>query len=154
MKAIVDDFSTWLKAKILLLAVALLWGSMLLLSATVQIPLSLLSAKLKNQALKDLCYSYWMIQDHFCGVILSGHHETTVSAMIGHYYKQGSKTAAGMRVVVDWLFKVIFGQLNHCVGAIEKHDTFRFNGWFATAGFFAYWFNLYCVITYIQRVSL
>lgn len=136
---------TWLESKLILVAVALLWGSMIVICSPIQIPFSLWAMRTNRRGIQDLCYSFWMIQDQACNMILSGHHETTVSAMIGYYSQSGSKTAASMRVLVDYLFKKISGQLNHCVGAVENHDTFRFNRRYAAVGFCCYWANLFII---------
>jgi hypothetical protein len=139
----------WAKARCLLVMVALTWSSMIAFCAAIQLPLTIAALFGKRQAVMDACYSLWMIQDQHTGTILSGHHETTVSAMIGHYSLQGSKTANAMRTIVDALWRWVFKQPNHCITAIEAHDTFRFNGLHAVLGFVLYWTNLFFIVYWV-----
>jgi len=48
-----------------------------------------------------------------------GHADGTVSSRVGVLYLNGSKTAAGVRAVVDFIFYIALQQKNHCVESIE-----------------------------------
>lgn len=126
-----------IKAKIFLLLVAVIWGSMIWACWKIQVPLLLASFVTKSASLREWNYSLWMVQDQATCFLLSGHHETTVSSAIGELSKT-SDTAEHMRRVVDWLFLAFAGQRDHCRRAIEEHDTHRFNIKYAAIGVTSY----------------
>lgn len=108
-----------IKAKLLLLSVALVWLIMIIAMAPLQLPITFLAWPFK--ALRGYRYKIWIAQDQLVNAIHNGNPDITVSSRIGWMAEQGSKTAKYMAVVVDWLFYVSIGQVNHCRASIE-HD--------------------------------
>lgn len=108
-----------IRAKLLLLSIALTWGALIILMSPFQLPVTLLGAL--GEPFKRYRYGIWIAQDQFVNVIHGGNPDVTVSSKIGYMAAQGSKTATAMAVVVDWLFKKAVGQENHCAVSIE-HD--------------------------------
>lgn len=113
----------WLKAKLLLLSVALVWLLAIIAMAPLQLPVTLLAIPLKR--LRGYRYKLWIAQDQLVNAIHNGNPDITVSSMIGYMAEQGSKTAAAMAVVVDWLFYAAIGQVNHCRASIERDEDHR-----------------------------
>lgn len=109
-----------LKAKFLLLSVALVWMLFILVMAPLQLPVTLLAWPVKG--LRGYRYKIWIAQDQLVNAIHNGNPDITVSSRIGWMAEQGSKTAASMAVVVDWLFYVAIGQVNHCRASIERDE--------------------------------
>ena len=63
----------------------------------------------------------WLAQDQDINAMYFGNPDITISSKIGYMKLQGSKTASAMAVVVDLMFYVAVGQINHCVVSVE-HD--------------------------------
>ena len=52
-------------------------------------------------------------------VLFGGHADETVSSRVGFLYISGSKTAIGVKMVIDAMFYLALQQTNHCVSSIE-----------------------------------
>ncbi len=113
---------TWLKAKLLLLSVALIWAFFICISLPVQLPITLASFLVRNERLKIYVWGFWIWQDQAVNAILGGNPDVTVSSKVGYMAEQGSSTAQAMAVVIDLLFKVAVGQENHCAVSIERDE--------------------------------
>jgi uncharacterized membrane protein YhaH (DUF805 family) len=111
---------SWIKAKLLLLSVALVWLFFIAVLSPLQLPVTLLAIPFKR--LRNYRYKLWIAQDQLVNAIHNGNPDITVSSRIGWMAEQGSKTAAAMAVVVDWLFYIATGQVNHCRAAIERDE--------------------------------
>lgn len=109
-----------IKAKLLLISVALVWLLFIVVMLPVQLPVTLLAWPLPW--LRSYRYKIWIAQDQLVNAIHNGNPDITVSSRIGWMAEQGSKTAASMAVVVDWLFYVAIGQKNHCRASIERDE--------------------------------
>ena len=110
----------WLKAKLLLMSVAAVWLLAIIVMAPLQLPVTLLAIVIKP--MRGYRYKIWIAQDQLVNAIHNGNPDITVSSQIGYMAEQGSKTAAAMAVVVDWLFYVAIGQVNHCRASIERDE--------------------------------
>lgn len=110
----------WIKAKLLLLSVAVTWLFFIMVMSPIQLPVTLLAIKVKQ--LRGYRYKLWISQDQLVNAIHNGNPDITVSSRIGWMAEQGSKTAAAMAIVVDWLFYVAIGQVNHCQASIERDE--------------------------------
>lgn len=117
----------WLKAKIILALIAVVWASMIIISSPLQVPLTILG-RLKSEKLKAASYSFWIWQDQGVNVIVSifamrpANPDVTVSSKVGYMAENGSKTAAAMAFIIDWLFWIAIRQKNHCYASIERDE--------------------------------
>jgi hypothetical protein len=107
----------WLKAKLLLLSISVVWIFFILAMLPLQLPVTLLAIKFKR--LRGYRYKLWISQDQLVNAIHNGNPDVTVSSRIGYMAYHGSKTAKVMASVVDWLFYIAIGQKNHCFVSIE-----------------------------------
>lgn len=113
---------TWLKAKLLLLSVALIWAFFIFICLPIQLPTTFARFFTRNERLKRYVWGFWIWQDQAVNAILGGNPDVTVSSKVGYMAEQGSKTAAAMAVVIDLLFKVAVNQDNHCAASIERDE--------------------------------
>lgn len=117
----------WLKAKLLLLSVALVWAFFIYNVWEVQLAITLLGC-FPNKVLRGLRYGFWIVQDQAVNVVVSalllkvGNPDVTVSSKVGYMAEQGSKTAAAMAKVIDLLFKLAVNQDDHCAASIERDE--------------------------------
>lgn len=117
----------WLKAKLLLLSVALIWAFFIYSVWEIQLVITLLGI-IPSKVLRGLRYGFWIVQDQMVNVVVSafmlrvGNPDVTVSSKVGYMAEQGSKTAKAMAVVIDLLFKLAVGQENHCAVSIERDE--------------------------------
>ncbi len=110
---------TSIKAKLLLLAIAVVWGLLIVLMLPFQLPVTLAGI---HPRLKRYRYGVWLAQDQMVNAIFGGNHDVSVSSKLGYMSEQGSKTAIAMAKVVDWMFYVAVGQKNHCRASIERDE--------------------------------
>lgn len=110
---------SWLKAKFILLVIAIVWGYLILVMAPIQIPVTMLGT-LKR--FKRYRWAFYIAQDQAVNAILGGNPDVTVSSKVGYMAEQGSKTAKAMAVVIDFLFYVAVGQKDHCAESIERDE--------------------------------
>lgn len=113
---------TWLKAKLLLLSVALIWAFFICISLPVQLPITIASFLVSNERLKRYVWGFWIWQDQAVNATLGGNPDVTVSSKVGYMAEQGSKTAKVMASVIDFLFYVAVGQKDHCAVSIERDE--------------------------------
>ena len=106
---------TWLKAKLLLLSVALIWAFFICISLPVQLPITLASFLISNERLKRYVWGFWIFQDQAVNAILGGNPDVTISSKVGYMAEQVSKTAKAMAVVIDLLFKVSAADNNYFI---------------------------------------
>jgi hypothetical protein len=107
---------TWLKAKVLLATIAVLWLFFIVIMLPLQLPVTLLAPKSRYT------WAIWIGQDQMVNALLFGNPDITISSRIGYHAKRGSKTALAMEKVVDWLFYKIAGEKNHCRTHIELDE--------------------------------
>ena len=109
------------KAAIILIAVLVVWAALLLLTwrGWYQIFCTIAAFVSKHDAVKAYNYKLWLAQDQDVNVIFNGSEDETISSRIGAAYLNGSKTAVGVRFIVDLLFYVAIQQKNHCIESIE-----------------------------------
>lgn len=110
----------WIKAQLILLSIALVWLFFIVIMSPLQLPVTLLAIKVKN--LRGYRYKLWISQDQLVNAIHNGNPDITVSSRIGWMAERGSRTASAMAVVVDWLFYIAIGQVNHCRASIERDE--------------------------------
>ena len=115
------NWKSWLKAKALLLSVAICWLLLIILMSPIQLPLTLLR-KPRSTLIGRYTYGLWIGQDQLVNAIHAGNPDITVSSKVGYMSQQGSKTARAMEIVIDWLFYVATKQENHCYVSIEKDE--------------------------------
>lgn len=115
-----DKIITFLKAKLLLMSVAIVWGFFIIVTAPLQIPVTLLAWPIKS--LRNYRYKIWIAQDQLVNALHNGNPDITVSSRIGYMAERGSKTAIYMAKVVDWLFYFSIGQKDHCRASIERDE--------------------------------
>ena len=109
-----------LKAKLLLLSVALVWLFFIIVMSPIQLPVTVLAIWFKP--LRGYRYKLWISQDQLVNAIHNGNPDITVSSRIGWMAEQGSKTATAMAKVVDFLFYIAIGQRDHCRVSIERDE--------------------------------
>mgnify|MGYP003656855917 CR=1 FL=1 len=109
----------WLKAKLLLLSVAITWLFFMVIMSPLQLPVTLLAIPIKS--MRRYRWSIFIAQDQLVNALHNGNPDITVSSRVGYMARQGSKTAYAMAKVIDFLFYVAIGQKNHCDVSIE-HD--------------------------------
>lgn len=109
----------FIKAKLLLLSVALVWGVLIMLMLPFQLPVTIAGIHPK---LKRYRYGVWIAQDQMVNAIHFGNPDVTVSSKVGYMAEQGSKTAKAMAAVIDLLFKLAVNQDNHCQVSIERDE--------------------------------
>ena len=122
--------SPMLKSRLILLAILLVWAGLLLLNwrGWWQIFVTLLSYAIKDDILALYCYGLWIAQDQDVNSMFFGNPDVTVSSKVGTLKLLGSKTALYTANVIDKMFYIATGQVNHCVASIEhdeKHYTFK-----------------------------
>jgi hypothetical protein len=110
----------WLKAKFILLTVAIVWLFFIVVMLPLQLPVTVLAWPIKP--LRGYRYKIWIAQDQLVNAILNGNPDVTVSSMVGYMSLNGSKTARHMERVIDWLFYIAIGQENHCRESIEYDE--------------------------------
>jgi hypothetical protein len=111
---------TWLKAKFLLLSVAIVWLFFIVVMSPLQLPVTIAAIKFKQ--LRAYRYKIWIAQDQLVNALHNGNPDITVSSMVGYMAEQGSKTAKAMAAVIDFLFYISIGQRNHCAVSIERDE--------------------------------
>lgn len=109
----------FIKAKLLLLSVAVTWLLLIILMLPFQLPVTLAGIHPK---LRRYRYGVWIAQDQMVNAIHKGNPDVTVSSKVGYMAEQGSKTAKTMAVVIDLLFKIAVNQDNHCAASIERDE--------------------------------
>jgi hypothetical protein len=112
--------TAFIKAKLLLISVGLVWLFFIIVMAPLIVPVTLLA--IKFESLRGYRYKLWIAQDQLVNAIHNGNPDITISSRVGFMANQGSKTAIAMAVVIDWLFYVTIGQVNHCRVSIEKDE--------------------------------
>ena len=110
----------FIRAKLLLLSVALTWLALIIFMLPIQLPVTLLGGL--NATTKRYRYGFWIAQDQMVNAIHGGNPDVTVSSKVGYMAEQGSKTAKAMAVVIDLLFKLAVNQDNHCQVSIERDE--------------------------------
>jgi len=110
----------FIKAKLLLLSIALVWGFILIVLSPLMLPVTLLAIPIK--AIRRYRYELWISTDQLVNVIHNGNPDVTVSSKVGYMARQGSKTAQAMAAVIDLLFKLAVNQDNHCQASIERDE--------------------------------
>lgn len=109
----------FIKAKLLLLSILIVWGSLIVLMLPFQLSVTLAGIHPK---LRRYRYGVWIAQDQLVNAIHGGNPDITVSSKVGYMAENGSKTAKIMAVVIDFLFKVAVNQDNHCQASIERDE--------------------------------
>lgn len=109
--------ASFIKAKLLLISVALVWLFFIAVMSPLQLPVTLLAWPFES--LRGYRYKLWIAQDQLINAIHNGNPDITVSSRVGYMAHNGSKTAKAMAAVIDWLFYVTIGQKNHCYESIE-----------------------------------
>ena len=110
----------FIKAKLLLLSVAVVWAYIIIVLLPIMLPVTLLA--IPFEGLRRYRYAMWISTDQLVNAIHNGNPDVTVSSKVGYMAEQGSKTAQAMAVVIDLLFKVTVGQENHCQASIERDE--------------------------------
>lgn len=111
---------TWIKAKFFLLSIATVWLFFIIVMSPLQLPVTMLAIKVSR--LRGYRYKLWISQDQLVNAIHNGNPDITVSSRIGWMAERGSRTASAVAVVVDWLFYIAIGQVNHCRASIERDE--------------------------------
>ncbi len=139
----------WLKAKIGLLIISIVWLSLIVVCLPVMLVALIYD---KKRADIDWLYSLFLAQDFLVSAILGNHHNTTISALLGHMKTKGSKTGTLMAKVVDLLFKIARNEDEHCVNAMKPTDVYYFSARRAIAGFVLYVLGM--VLVYLAVVGI
>jgi hypothetical protein len=108
---------TFIKAKLLLLSVALVWLFFIIVMAPLIVPVTI--AAIWFRQLRPYRYKLWIAQDQIVNAIHNGNPDETISSRVGYMAKNGSKTAKKMAIVIDFIFYIAIGQRNHCAVCIE-----------------------------------
>tara|TARA_R110000851_G_scaffold183012_1_gene332113 strand:- start:1066 stop:1485 length:420 start_codon:yes stop_codon:yes gene_type:complete len=134
---------TNIKAKIFLLLIGAVWGSLIL----IMLPL-LIVVFLYDKVRQDIDWlrSMLLAQDHLTNAILGGHYLTTISSLLGHLRELGSATGTAVANVVDWGFYVTISQENHCTVSMEKTDVYDWSSSRALLGASVYFGGIYLLV--------
>ena len=111
----------YLKAKVFLLLVAILWLSLII----AMLPLMVIAVIFD----RDWLYSLFLSQDHLVNVVLGGHYLTTISSQLGKLRQDGSRTGTVAADFVDWLFYIARKEIRHCDNAMQPDDIYTFKPW-------------------------
>ena len=110
----------WLKAKLLLLSIALTWAVLIVIMSPLQLPVTVVAIWVEK--LRLYRYGLWIAQDQLVNAIHAGNPDVTVSSKVGYMAREGSETASAMAKVIDWGFLKFTGQVNHCRVSIETDE--------------------------------
>lgn len=110
----------WIKAKLLLLSIAIVWAYVILALSWLILPVTL--AAIKFESLRKFRYGLWIATDQLVNAIHAGNPDITISSRVGYMAEQGSKTATAMAYIIDLLFYIAIGQENHCAVSIERDE--------------------------------
>lgn len=110
----------FLRAKMLLLSIAVIWAYIIIVLSPLLIPVTLLA--IPFEGLRRYRYALWISTDQLVNAIHLGNPDVTVSSKVGYMAEQGSNTAKAMAVVIDLLFKLAINQDNHCAVSIERDE--------------------------------
>lgn len=122
-----DSMSPLFKSRLVLLTILVLWASLLIGTwrGWYQILVTILAWVLNNEKLNLYRYGLWIAQDQDVNALIFGNPDVTVSSKLGYMKQQGSRTAQYAANVVDKMFYIAVGQVNHCVASIE-HDELHY----------------------------
>lgn len=127
--------STSLKAKLFLLLVAVVWGSLIYSIWKFQLVVTLLGL-LPYERLKELSKNIWTAQDNMVNVIVTfivfgraGNPDVTVSSKVGVLQKLENETADKMAKFINKGFEVANGQKDHCRESIEHDEVHVLGEW-------------------------
>ena len=110
----------FIKAKFLLISVAVAWAYILIALSPLILPVTLLA--IPFESLRKYRYALWISTDQLVNAIHFGNPDVTVSSKVGYMAEKGSKTAKAMAVAIDLLFKLAVNQDNHCQASIERDE--------------------------------
>ena len=110
----------FMKAKLLLLSVAVVWAYIIIVLLPIMLPVTLLA--IPFEGLRRYRYAMWISTDQLVNAIHNGNPDITVSSKVGYMAEQGSKTATTMAAVINSLWYIGTGQRNHCIKAIERDE--------------------------------
>lgn len=110
----------WVKAKLLLISIAIVWLYVLVAISWLIIPVTL--AAIKFESLRRFRYGLWIATDQLVNAIHNGNPDVTVSSKVGYMAEHGSKTATAMAYIIDLLFYIAIRQENHCAVSIERDE--------------------------------
>lgn len=116
------NLKVFLKSKLLLLSVAVVWTFFICVCLPLQLPITVARFVIKNDKLKRYVWGWWIWQDQAVNAIHGGNPDVTVSSKVGYMAEKGSKTAQAMAIVIDFIFLVAVGQKNHCQVSIERDE--------------------------------
>jgi len=91
-------------------------------------------------------------QDLVVNRILGGDHKTYVSSVLGNMKTNKSRGGTYAANFVDWWWKLVFKQANHCIGAMKPTDIYDFSARRAIAGVVMFWLNLYLIYLGVQAL--
>lgn len=110
----------WLRAKLLLISIVIVWAYILIALSWLILPVTILAIWFKS--LRKYRYALWISTDQLVNAIHLGSPDVTVSSKVGYMALKGSKTAQAMASVIDLLFYLAIGQKDHCLVSIEKDE--------------------------------
>jgi hypothetical protein len=117
-----------IKSKLFLLAIALLWLR-LILAEVETIPCTIALLWKKDKEYKRYVWGIWIGQDQLVNRTLGGNPDVTVSSKVGYLSNKFGKhsntpsmTARAMEKFIDFGFKKLAGQDNHCDESFEADE--------------------------------
>lgn len=111
---------TYIKAKALLLSVAIVWLFFIVVMLPLILPVTIMA--IWHKPWRGYRYKLWIAQDQMVNAIHNGNPDITVSSRVGYMALQGSKTAQAMAAIIDLLFYLAIGQRDHCRVSIEYDE--------------------------------
>lgn len=63
--------------------------------------------------------------DQFVSTLLGGHPDDTVSQRLGRAHLAGNQKVEPFRIAVDFLARVLVGEIDHCVKSLEGKSSAR-----------------------------
>jgi hypothetical protein len=114
-----------LKSIAFLIAIVLVWGYLISTIWQLQLAITLLPWLFPHEKLIYLRKQFWLWQDQGVNVLFLGSADETISSRVGVLFLLGSKTAVGVRWVIDLGFYVAIQQIDHCIASIEFDEQKR-----------------------------
>ena len=136
----------WLQAKISLIAVGLVWGSLIVVMSPLMVVAHSYDKKLNNQLKDRWLYSILIAQDILVNCILGGYFRTTISSEVGNLEKKGNETGIQIAKFINKGFEKFTGQINHCQVSIEAEDKHYVTAPKAITGFTLYTISIAAII--------
>lgn len=129
MKYTVKSIADYSAAFLFLFVILCMWISLVVVKFYITIPVTIISRfkDVSNILGVDVHWKRWAINiwaadDQNVNAMLGGNRDITISSRVGYKSKEGNNIASIMEVVINWLFFISVGEVDHCRNAIERDE--------------------------------